>query len=169
FRKDDVHIFAKSALKNANHISSYMSDGIIYSQLSERDFNRVISHFLSENFPYEYFGIFYADMCIGSGILIPSNFEDGIQIIYWVDFDFQKQGIATKVVDFLISYSFKMGYKLIEAQTDITNLSSLCVLKKNKFKIFDVYQTNPQGTKDIGRTIIWLRFAENQFFPKLRK
>lgn len=170
FVLSDLNTFAEAAKRNADHISKYLIDGKLYKAFTIHEFAIVMREYVKNKYPYQYFGAFYQGNCIGSAVLCPAGSEFGIQMIYWVDENYQNKGVATKFVNTLTDLAFKQGYWQLEILTDVTNLASQKVLEKNGFVVIETIDTEPQGTSDTGRTLVWVKFSplpRNPFGPKI--
>ena len=110
FVLSDLNTFAEAAKRNADHISKYLIDGKLYKAFTIHEFAIVMREYVKNKYPYQYFGAFYQGNCIGSAVLCPAGFEFGIQMIYWVDENYQNKGVATKFVNTLTDLAFKQGY-----------------------------------------------------------
>ena len=171
FQLTDLDSLAKALNKNADHIADYLVDGKLYKAFTIYEYRVLIKQYVRNTDPYEYFGAFYKDQLIGSGVMCPGSGQFGIQLLYWVDKDFLQQGVATKLVNTISEHCFKAGYWHIEVQTDKSNVGSQRVLDKNGFVQMDDYKFEPSGLKDTGHMLVWYRFnpyERSPFGPKRR-
>jgi RimJ/RimL family protein N-acetyltransferase len=169
FQMNDLDNLAKSLTKNSDHIAEYLPDGKIYKAFTIYEYRVLIREYVKNLDPYEYFGAFYRGELIGTGVMCPGSSQFGVQLIYWVDKDYQHQGVASKMVNTISEHCFKEGYWNIEVQTDKSNLGSQRVLQKNGFVMMDEYKFHPAGTKDTGDMLVWFRFnpyTRSPFGPK---
>lgn len=165
FQLTDLEMLAKSLSKNADHIFDYLVDGKMYKAFTIYEFRILIREYVRNIEPYEYFGAFYRDQLIGTGVMCPGSAQFGVQLIYWVDKDFQHQGVASKMVNTISHYCFEAGYWSIEVQTDKSNLGSQKVLEKNEFVQLDEYRFTPSAKKETGEMLVWFRFNPKDRSP----
>lgn len=169
FKLEDLDTVAETLSKNADYIAEYLSDGKLYKAFTIFEYRILIREYIKNADPYEYFGAFYKDKLVGMGVMCPGSAQFGIQLIYWVDQEFQQLGIASKLVQTITESCFQADYWNVEVQTDKSNIGSQRVLQRNGFVHMDSYDCTPAGTKDTGRMLIWYKFnpyRRNPFGPK---
>ncbi len=150
-------------------MADYLGEGRFFKGFSDFEFSYLFRGYVANESPYEYFGGFYKDHCIGMIIICPGNTTYGAELIYWVDKDHMGQGVATKMVNEVTEHAFRLGYWNIECHTDASNKGSQKVLEKNSYGFADEYVCEPRGLKDSGRMIAWVKFnpySRNPFGPK---
>ena len=169
FKNDDYPSFLKCMKNNLDNMADYLGEGRFFKGFSDYEFAYLFKSYVANESPYEYFGGFFKEDCIGMIVLCPASSDYGIQLIYWIDKDHMGHGVATKMVNELIEHAFRLGYWNIECHTDATNIGSQKVLEKNNFGLADRYLSEPRGLKDSGEMILWIKFnpySRNPFGPK---
>jgi RimJ/RimL family protein N-acetyltransferase len=169
FKKEDYPSFLECIKNNLDNMADYLGEGRFFKGFSDFEFSNLFRGYVANESPFEYFGGFYKDKCIGMVAMCPGYAKYGAEFIYWVDKDHMGQGVATKMVNELTEHAFRVGYWNIECHTDATNLGSQKVLEKNSFGLADRYLSEPRGLKDSGEMIAWIKFnpySRNPFGPK---
>lgn len=169
FKKEDYPSFLKCIKNNLDNMADYLGEGRFFKGFSDFEFSYLFRGYVANESPYEYFGGFYKDNCIGMIVICPGNSQYGAELIYWVDKDYMGHGVATKMVKEVTEYAFQAGYWNIECHTDESNRGSQKVLERNSFGLADKYECDPRGLKDSGRMIAWVKFnpySRNPFGPK---
>ncbi len=169
FMSEDYPTFLKCIKGNLDHIADYLGEGRFFKGFSDYEFLSLFKGYMANESPFEYFGAFYKDICIGMVMLCPGNSTHGAEVVYWVDSRHMNHGVATKMVGEISEHAFQLGYWSVECHTDISNIASQKVLEKNSFGLAEKYSIDPRGFKDSGQMIIWLRFnpySRNPFGPK---
>jgi RimJ/RimL family protein N-acetyltransferase len=169
FKNDDYQAFLKCMKDNLDHMADYLGEGRFFKGFSDYEFSSLFKTYVANESPYEYFGGFYKDLCIGMVVICPGYATYGAELVYWVDREHMGQGVATKMVNEISEYAFRLGYWNIECHTDSSNLGSQKVLEKNNFGLAEKYPSEPRGLKDSGQMIAWLKFNpynRSPFGPK---
>ena len=169
FKPDDYPSFLKCMKVNLDHMADYLGEGRFFKGFSDFEFSSLFKGYVANVSPYEYFGGFYKDNCIGMVAMCPGYARYSAEFVYWVDKDHTGYGVATKMVSEVTEHAFRLGYWNIECHTDATNLGSQKVLEKNSFGLADKYSIEPRGLKDSGEMIAWIKFnpySRNPFGPK---
>jgi RimJ/RimL family protein N-acetyltransferase len=169
FKADDYPSFLKCMKVNLDHMADYLGEGRFFKGFSDFEFSNLFKGYVANVSPYEYFGGFYKDNCIGMVAICPGYARFGAEFVYWVDKDHTGHGVATKMISEVTEHAFRLGYWNIECHTDATNLGSQKVLEKNGFGLADKYSIEPRGLKDSGEMIAWIKFnpyGRNPLGPK---
>ena len=169
FKKEDYPSFLECIKGNLDNMADYLGEGRFFKGFSDFEFSYLFKGYVANESPYEYFGGFYKDNCIGMIVICPGNTTYGAELIYWVDKEHMGQGVATKMVNEVTEHAFRLGYWNIECHTDASNRGSQKVLEKNSYGFADKYECEPRGLKDSGRMIAWVKFnpySRNPFGPK---
>ncbi len=169
FKADDYPSFLKCMKVNLDHMADYLGEGRFFKGFSDFEFSNLFKGYVANVSPYEYFGGFYKDNCIGMVAICPGYARFGAEFVYWVDKDHTGHGVATKMISEVTEHVFRLGYWNIECHTDATNLGSQKVLEKNGFGLVDKYSIEPRGLKDSGEMIAWIKFnpyGRNPLGPK---
>ena len=169
FRKEDYPSFLECIKNNLDNMADYLGEGRFFKGFSDLEFSYLFRGYVANVSPYEYFGGFYKDNCIGVAVICPGYAKYQAEFMYWVDKEHMGHGVATKMVNELIERAFRLGYWNVICHTDVTNLGSQKVLERNNFGLADRYLSEPRGLKDSGEMIAWIKFnpySRNPFGPK---
>lgn len=169
FRSDDHDAFLECMKNNLDHIADYLAEGRFFKGFSDYEFSDLFKTYVGNASPYEYFGSFYREKCIGIVVICPSYETYGAELVYWVDKNHMGQGVATKMVGETLEHAFRLGYWSVECHTDASNVGSNKVLEKNNFGFREKFSCEPRGLKDSGQMIAWIKFnpySRNPFGPK---
>jgi GNAT superfamily N-acetyltransferase len=158
FAKDDYPSFLKCIKRNLDSMANYLGEGRFFKGFSDVEFAHIFRGYVANEKPFEYFGVFYRNDCIGMGFMAPGAGTYAAEFIYWIDKDHMGLGVGTKLVRELTEHAFKIGYWSIEAHTDMTNIGSQKVLEHNGFGLAEKYSCEPKGLKDSGEMLFWIKF-----------
>lgn len=157
-RPGDATEHMKALSEPNSNIGNFLGWGVAASNWTFLDHAKWLYWHSQHQDRFDSFSVMYGSKLVAFFSFCKAMDPWGVQICYWVRPSFQGKGIASIVLDTLVTRAFVLdGFEYVELHIDEANIASRRLPEKLGFDVIANYECVPTGLIETGKYLVWTK------------
>lgn len=158
-RPGDATEHMKAVTEPKSNIGNFLGWGVAARHWTFLDHAKWIYWHSSQKERFDSYSVMYGSKLIGFFSFCQAMDPWGVQICYWIRPSYQGRGVASIVLDTLVTRAFVIeGFEYVELHIDKANIASRKLPEKQGFEVVAEYSCTPTGEIETGEYQVWVKW-----------